>query len=89
MMAIAWKEAVRSSLRAEKIAPARRCAPGRAFLALSVAPEPLNNNRSLSSKGRNARSGSKPADYSVTAMSAFVSCRHTAMHALVGNGPSH
>ena len=25
-------------LRAEKIAPARRCAPGRAFLALSVAP---------------------------------------------------
>ena len=48
MMAIAWKEAVRSSLRAEKIAPARRCAPGRAFLALSVAPEPLNNNRSLS-----------------------------------------
>jgi hypothetical protein len=32
-------------------------------------------------------SGSKPAGYSVTAMSAFVSCRHTAMHALVGKGP--
>ena len=27
--------------------------------------------------------------YSVTAMSAFVSCRHTAVHALVGNGPRH
>ena len=30
---------------------------------------------------------SKPVDYSATATSAFASCGHTAVHALVGSGP--
>jgi hypothetical protein len=66
-----------------------RCRPG---LRSGAGPAELQQEiccetECLQLTAANVSSGSKPVGYSVTAMSAFVSCRHSAVQALVGNGP--